>query len=105
MDTVGISKSASCEKQEQDEEFNFHSKYQAIPSPTGLRIESLTQSIEELTDQSALWGLEREQLVPGRYEGRISAGHSGNVQLARSFEALGTLLRGHAPHVPITLRT
>ena len=49
--------------------------------PTGLRIESVARSIEEMEGQSAFWGLETEQLVPGRYEGRISAVHSGNSNL------------------------
>ena len=71
--------------------------------PAGLRIDSVADSIEEMEEQSVFWGLETEQLGRGKYKGRISAVHSGSVQLARSFRSLGTLLRGQVPRGTIVL--
>jgi AraC family transcriptional regulator, ethanolamine operon transcriptional activator len=71
--------------------------------PAGLRIDSVADSIEEMQEQSAFWRLETEQLARGRYKGRISAVHSGGVQLARSFRSLGTLLRGYVPRSTVVL--
>ena len=71
--------------------------------PAGLRIESVAQSIEEMAEQSVFWGLESQQLGRGKYEGRISAVHSGSVQLARSLRSLGTLLRGNVPRGTVVL--
>jgi hypothetical protein len=71
--------------------------------PAGLRIESVAHSIEEMEEQSVFWGLETKQLGRGKYEGRISAVHSGSVQLARSHRSLGTLLRGNVPRGTVVL--
>ena len=65
--------------------------------PAGLRIESVAHSIEEIEEQSVFWGLETEQLGRGRYEGRISAVHSGSVQLTCSTQIVGTLFRATCP--------
>jgi AraC family ethanolamine operon transcriptional activator len=71
--------------------------------PAGLRIDSVAHSFEEMEEQSVFWGLETEQLGRGKYEGRISAVHSGSVQLARSHRSLGTLLRGNVPRGTVVL--
>jgi hypothetical protein len=65
--------------------------------PAGLRIESAAYSIEQMDEQAPFWGVETKQLEAGRYEGRISALHSGSVQLARSVRSLGSIIRGHVP--------
>jgi AraC family transcriptional regulator, ethanolamine operon transcriptional activator len=71
--------------------------------PAGLQIRSVAHSIEEMDEQSVFWGLEAEQLGPGKYSGRILGVHSGNLQLARSLRSLGTLLRGYVPKGTVVL--
>ncbi len=73
------------------------------PFPSGLRIQSVARSIEEMDEQSVFWGLEAEQVGRGRYSGQIRAVHSGRLQLARSLRSVGTLLRGHVPKDTVVL--